>query len=148
MKINKKISALLCSIAMCCSSGQVSKTSASVLGYVFSAAAVQQWVYAVSYYYSRFRSDRAVPIDSWFLGLLKPSKNEDEDEDENKDDRKGLIRAAKALSRFDNLVFPVVLTYLACEEFRKEKENNKRASNENMYVDPKNSKDKKSDTNK
>lgn len=56
MKINKTISALLCSVAMCCSNGQVSKTSASLLGYFFSVAAVQRLVSAASLYYARFKA--------------------------------------------------------------------------------------------
>ena len=139
MKINKKISALLCSVAMCCSNGQVSKTSASLLGYFFSVAAVQQWFKAASFCYARFKSSGNLMTTGWFLPFWKPNGGID---------NKGFGRVAESLSRLDYLALPVMLTYLAREEFRKEKENNKRASNENMYVDPKNGKDKKSDTNK
>ena len=140
MKINKKISALLCSVAMCCSNGQVSKTSASLLGYFFSVAAVQQWFRAASFYYARFKSGRDLKLaNSWFLPLVKPGVNIDD---------KDFIRVVESLSRLDNLAFPVVLTYLAREEFRKEKENNKRVSDKNMHVDQKNDKGKKDSNNK
>jgi hypothetical protein len=143
MRINKKISALLCSVAMCCSNGQVSKTSASLLGYFFSVAAVQQWILTASYYYARFKVTKggSGTSDVWLLPYFVPGNS-------NQDAYQGLKQVAKSLSRLDNLPIPVLLTYLAREEFRKEKENNKRVQNENMYVDPKNSKDKKSDTNK
>ena len=143
MRINKKISALLCSVAMCCSNGQVSKTSASLLGYFFSVAAVQQLIRAASYYYVRFKANGfgSNAPDVWFLPYFV-SDNIDQDA------YQGLKKVAKSLSRLDCLHVPVLFTYLAREEFRKEKENNKRVQNENMYVDPKNSKDKKSDTNK
>ena len=140
MKISKKISALLCSVAMCCFNGQVSKTSASLLGYFFSVAAAQQWVFTALFYYARFKSSGDPKFaNSWFLPFLKPSDNINGN---------GFIRVAKSLSRLDNLAFPVVLTYLAREEFRKEKENNKRVSDKNMHVDQKNDKGKKDSNNK
>ena len=144
MRINKKISALLCSVAMCCSNGQISKTSASFLGYFFSAVAVQKWITLFSRCYCIFKSKSIAWNDTWFLRyyttggekFLRGTVSE------------GLREVGCELSRLEFLEYPIVFTYLACEEFRKEKENNKRASNENMYVDPKNSKDKKYDTNK
>lgn len=139
MKINQKISALLCSVAMCCSNGQVSKTSASLLGYFFSVAAVQQWFKIASFYYARFKSIGEPEFaNSWFLSFYKPSGNIDS---------KGFIRVARPLSSLEGLAFPVMLTYLAREEFRKEKENNKKVSDKNMHVDQKNDKGKKSSNN-
>lgn len=139
MRINKKISALLCSVAMCCFNGQVSKTSASLLGYFFSVAAVQQWIRAASYYYAKFKADGLPRAGgTWFLPLFVP----------NDVDNKDFSRMAKSLSCLDCLAVPTVCTYLACEEFRKEKENNKRVSDKNMHVDQKNDKGKKDSNNK
>ena len=125
---------------MCYSNGQVSKTSASLLGYFFSAVAVQKWITAFSHYYSIFKSKLPVLNETWFLRYYTP------DELLRSTVSEGLREVGCELSRLEFLEYPIVFTYLACEEFRKEKENNKRASNENMYVDPKNSKDKKYDT--
>ena len=143
MRINKKISALLCSVAMCCSNGQVSKTSASFLGYFFSVAAVQGWIFTASYYYSKFKSSSATREYYWFVPFCKPGEYYMYERASE-----GLKNVLGSLSRLENVPGPTLFTYLAHEEFRKEKENDKRASNENMYVDPKNSKDKKYDTNK
>lgn len=142
MRINKKISALLCYVAMCCSNGQVSKTSASLLGYFFSVAAVQQWIRAASNYYARFRA-KGCPIyyRSWFLPFCVPS---------GEVDNKGFSRVAESLSCLESLPLPILFTYLARKEleFGKEKENNKKVSGEKTCVDSKNDKGKKDSNNK
>ncbi len=154
MKINKKISALLCSVVICSHNGQVSKTSASLVGYSFSVVAVKEWLKAASYYHSIFIAG-AIDLKggssrlSWFVDLYHPRKTTVVLDDKKEDVvvplpwSKGLKSVAEKLFRFDALPSSVMWTYLAREEFRKEKENNKRVLDDKTCVDSRNDKSKK-----